>query len=506
MNKFFITVCFGIFLVIGVNVSSLAENTAENFENLTKKISDLLLFTSLKSEIVLPDLEIQGSMPEWLEGTLVRNGPALFEIENDSVTHPFDGLAMLHMFSLKDGKVAYANKFLESNYYKNAINNGVLGKGFTQDPCKSIFAKFLSYFMPTSRFDAYDNANVNVAKIAEHFVALTETPLPIEFDIQTLQTIRTFAFQDNVKGDITTAHPHSDFQTKESFNYMTQFGRNSFYHIYSIPRESKTRSIVASVPVDKPSYMHSFALTKKYIVLVEVPYRVNPLYLFLSQEPFIKNFAWKPELGTLFTVVSREDGKIVKRIKGEPFFMFHQVNAFEKNNDIVIDLIAYDDTAVVEALSFDQLLSSTKKIALNQKLKRFTLDLENESVKSQCLCDMRIEMPQINYEAYNMNEYRFMYAIEFGDSRLADSLVKIDVTSGLARKWHEEGCCPGEPVFVASPRAEHEDDGVILSVVLNEKTKSSFLLALDAKEFKEVARTVLPHHVPFQLHGQFFKS
>lgn len=464
------------------------------------------LFTSLKQEVIIPELEVQGTFPEWLEGTLVRNGPAQFETEKDSVEHPFDGLAMLHAFSFKDGKISYANKFIESMYYKNAVTNGKLGKGFLQDPCKSLFQKFISYFMPSSRLDQYDNANVNVAKIADHFVALTETPLPIEFDVQTLKTLGNFTFEDKVKGDITTAHPHNDFQTKESFNYLTQFGRNSFYHIYSLPFDSATRSIVASVSVDKPSYMHSFALTKKYIVLVEFPYRVNPLYLLFSQDSFIKNYAWKPGAGTVFTVVNRENGQIVKRIKGEPFFAFHHVNAFDQDNNVIIDLIAYDDTTVIDELSFNHLFSSAQKPVLNQKLKRFTVDLENEVVKSDCLGDLRIEMPQINYQAYNMNAYRFMYAIEFADSRLPNSLVKVDVSNGSVAKWHEEACCPGEPVFVASPNAEHEDDGIILSVVLNEENKRSFLLALDAKDFKEVARAVLPHHVPFQLHGQFFKS
>lgn len=471
-----------------------------------QEIARPMLFTSLKQEVVIPELAAQGDFPEWLEGTLVRNGPAQFEIETDVVGHPFDGLAMLHAFSFKGGKIGYANKFLESLYYKNAINNGKLGKGFLQDPCKNIFQKFLSYFMPDSRLDQYDNANVNVAKIADHFVALTETPLPIEFDLQTLKTVGNFTFKDGLKEDITTAHPHSDFQTKESFNYSTQFGRNSFYHIYSLPLDSTSRSLVASVPVDKPSYMHSFAVTKKYIVLVEVPYRVNPLYLLFSQDSFIKNYAWNPDQGTIFTVVNRENGQIVKRIKGEPFFMFHHVNAYDQDNTVVIDLIAYDDTTVIEALSFDHLFGSAQKPVLNQKLKRFTVDLENETIESRCLSDLPIEMPQINYQAYNMQKYRFMYAIEFAASRVPHSLVKIDVTNGSASKWYEEGCCPGEPVFVASPCAKHEDDGVILSVVLNEKTKRSFLLALDAKEFKEIARAELVHHVPFQLHGQFFKA
>jgi beta,beta-carotene 9',10'-dioxygenase len=42
--------------------------------------------------------------------------------------------------------------------------------------------------------------------------------------------------------------------------------------------------------------------------------------------------------------------------------------------------------------------------------------------------------------------------------------------------------------------------------VLDSARGTSFLLALDASSFSELARADLPHHVPFGLHGQFFDS
>lgn len=63
---------------------------------------------------------------------------------------------------------------------------------------------------------------------------------------------------------------------------------------------------------------------------------------------------------------------------------------------------------------------------------------------------------------------------------------------------------PGEPIFVASPEAREEDDGVILSVVLDAAAGSSFLLVLDATSFEEVARARVPHHIPFGFHGEHF--
>ena len=43
--------------------------------------------------------------------------------------------------------------------------------------------------------------------------------------------------------------------------------------------------------------------------------------------------------------------------------------------------------------------------------------------------------------------------------------------SGQVKNWFEENCYPGEPVFIGSPNSKAEDDGVILSVVLNAPTR-----------------------------------
>ena len=54
---------------------------------------------------------------------------------------------------------------------------------FATDPCRSIFSRIYTLFVP----EPADNAAVNVTRIADPFVALTETPLPVEFDPQTLE-------------------------------------------------------------------------------------------------------------------------------------------------------------------------------------------------------------------------------------------------------------------------------------------------------------------------------
>ena len=60
-----------------------------------------------------------------------------------------------------------------------------MSAGFGTDPCRSIFKRVQSVFSP----EFTDNANVNLVRIGERYIAMTETPLPIEFDAETLDTV-----------------------------------------------------------------------------------------------------------------------------------------------------------------------------------------------------------------------------------------------------------------------------------------------------------------------------
>jgi carotenoid cleavage dioxygenase-like enzyme len=88
-----------------------------------------------------------------------------------------------------------------------------------------------------------------------------------------------------------------------------------------------------------------------------------------------------------------------------------------------------------------------------------------------------------------------------GSGGFINELAKVDVGRGERTSWHEPDQFPGEPVFVAAPGARAEDDGVLLSVVLDGKRGSSYLLVLDARDLSAVAKAAVPHHIPFGFHG-----
>ena len=452
-------------------------------------------FADLNEELTLDRIELKGELPPWLSGSLVRVTPAKFDLEQGAIRHWFDGLAMLHRFGIDDGKVSYANRFIRSDAYEKAQKGERLSQGFATDPCRAIFKRVQTMFSPTFT----DNANVNLMRLGERYVAMTETPLPIEFDPQTLATLR---HAGKAPGHVTTAHPHHDRETGEAVNYAVNMGPVSTYRVYATNGKDERR-VVAKVPVREPAYMHSFAMTERYVVLAEYPLTVNPLKLALGAESFIESYCWQPERGTRFLVIDRHDGGVKMRARADAFFCFHHVNAWEEGDDVVVDLVAFDDSSVIDHLFIDRLRSGDP--GAESQLRRYRISPGRQSAEGEVLLDHTIELPRIDYARVNTKPYRYVYACGQRPERpdWLNELVKFDTRERALVSWHERGCYPGEPVFAGRPGREREDDGVILSVVFDSGTNRSFLLVLDASSFEEKARAEAPHHVPIGFHGQF---
>src|SRR4051812_23047414 len=143
-------------------------------------------FADQDEELALDSIPVAGGLPDWLTGELIRVTPAKFDTQPKGMRHWFDGLAMLHRFGIENGRVSYANRFIRSNAYDKADSGKPVGAGFATDPCRSIFKRVQAFFSP----EFTDNANVNLVKLGERYVAMTETPLPVEFDPRTLETLK----------------------------------------------------------------------------------------------------------------------------------------------------------------------------------------------------------------------------------------------------------------------------------------------------------------------------
>src|ERR1700710_1202037 len=217
-------------------------------------------FATLEQETVLDELALSGELPGWLGGSLLRTGPAKFEVGEQRLRHWFDGLAMLHRFTVADGKVSYGNRYLQSRSYRAAKEHRKLVYGeFATDPCRSLFKRVQSMFQPGKMLP--DNANINVTHLGERFIAMTETPMPVQFDPHTLETAGVQPYE--VPGVLTTAHPQLERADGGMLNYAAKLGRVSSYRFFHLAPQQSTPSVVCSIPVKEPAYMHSFGLSER---------------------------------------------------------------------------------------------------------------------------------------------------------------------------------------------------------------------------------------------------
>src|SRR2546423_10386784 len=107
-------------------------------------------FKSVEREFPEPvELAVEGRIPAWLTGSVVRSGPAKFEAGGRSVRHWFDGLALLDRFAVQDGRATYTSRMLESGAYRAVSERGEISyQEFATDPCRSLFKRFGSTVSP----------------------------------------------------------------------------------------------------------------------------------------------------------------------------------------------------------------------------------------------------------------------------------------------------------------------------------------------------------------------
>ncbi|MGB7339011.1 MAG: carotenoid oxygenase family protein [Phototrophicaceae bacterium] len=466
-------------------------------------------FETQTEEVNVPSLTVDGTIPTWLNGTYVRNGPGQFDLQHDKYWHWFDGLAMPHRYKFDNGAVSFANRYLQTNNYRMDNKNQKLNfRMSATDPERTFWQKLIS---PISmRFT--DNTNVHTIEMDGEYVALTERQEAWTFDLDTLETKGMFKYQNSIGNITQTAHPHYDPVTRIKYNLMLKFGISGAYELYSL--KDRKYTLITRIPVKSPSYMHSFSMTENYIIITQYPCQItfwSTMQFLFTDTPYLENFAWRPQQGTIFTVIDRKTGDIVKEVQSEAFFSFHHINAFEQGNDIIVDVSAYADSAIIQGLFVDTMKSDVEYSTMTAEYRRYTIPMNQASslvsVNYDLASDDRIVLPRINYNHYNAKPYRYTYGLStHGNIRdFVNEIVKVDTYHGaVGQRWYVEGHYPSEPVFAPRPGATAEDDGLIMSTVYDSTTEKSYLLLLDGQTFDVQATAPLPIRVPFGFHGRWY--
>lgn len=460
-------------------------------------------YTSQKEETELTKLKIQGEIPHWIHGKLVRNGPALFEAGTTALRHWFDGYGMLHGFAIQKGEIYYHSKYIRSEEYISSQSSskfsGVGAWGTASDPCRSIFRRFFSNF---TNFPS--NTNVNIIKIGEKYFTTSDIATINEMDISSLDTISSKRIE---KRGIMAAHP--SFQ--EDGSVWNMIGSLSPRPANTIISFSDKAEVIphTSFQIPRTYYFHSFGNTSKYFISIEQPMYLSFKRLMMSgikSLSYYECYEWDENATNVLHIFDRQRKEIIRIPTSEKFFYFHVINTFEKNNVIHIDFCGYKNNAIINNFYFNEIQTTGIPEKNKAHIMRLTVNLKTKEV---LLIDKNIhlELPAINH-FLGGTMYKFLYGVHStpGCAELSDSIMKYDVVNNTHVLWKENALVPGEPFFVKKPDGLNEDDGVIMVVCYDKEKLTSCVVVLNAITMKEIARAYTPLHIPASLHGAFYKT
>ena len=445
---------------------------------------------------------VEGSIPRWLSGTLVRNGPGRFEAGGQRVNHWFDGLAMLRRYTFDEGRVSYANRFLRTEAFADAQSGRLTGQfGTDSRGWRRLLETVRSLGLP----EPTDNANVHVAELGGAFVALTEAPRRVAFDPLSLETTGEFSFDDDLPEHLTAAHLVADPHRGETVGFTTEFGLRPQYHLYRVPDGARRRERIASIPANGPAYIHDCSVTADHVVLVESPLVLSA---WRALDPFsqgaIDLLDWRPDRPTRLLVVDRETGELLAEPTFEATFCFHHVNAFVDGDDVVLDLIEFPDSDIVDALSLSSLDGAGFPDVPTGRLMRYRIDTQRGRLRRTPIFVGGMELPRV-VAGKTGRRHRYAYG-QSTDRSGANGLVKVDCAGPSSREWFERGLYLEEPIPIQRPGATSGDDGVVVTTAVDVERERSLLLVFDAETLALQARVELPHVEPFGFHGRFFPS
>ena len=413
-----------------------------------------------------------------------------------------------------------------------------------RDPCESIYSKFMTTFQAVlvtpnavrkksaTIYNVGVTLSPNLPGFAAHsyrnpsLLAKTDANMLQELDATTLEPIRITAYQaiePRAHGPLSAAHPCRDHKTNELFNYTLEFGKTPKYTVFGV--SSKGSRVLATIKDSKGAYLHSLCLTQRYVILCiwQADYTLGGIgMLYHGNLLDGMERKWDPSRRTKFYVINRAGGGVKKVFESEnAFFCFHTANAWDEGDDVVLNLVQHPNHDILWNVLLEHLRSDTHTArgpdAFNKNfmtryrlanVSRLSTSLPSIATIDKSYDDdtnMNIELPTWNTQ-YDMRPTRFIYGINTGGkSSFVENIIKLDMKTGAYKLFGLPYCTPSEAIFLPRPNGTAEDDGVLLTVLLDGKQTRSMLLILDAQTMTEVARATMQQSkvVPFGFHGTF---
>jgi beta,beta-carotene 9',10'-dioxygenase len=437
---------------------------------------------------------LHGRLPEWLRGDLVRVAPCIGATPNWAPAHWFDALGLVFGFAVTADRVDVRWSLLEGEVGAAAEGGKVPLAQFASPNQRGPVTRLMQPIPKQT-----DNTNVNVVRMGDQWVALTETPTQYALDPKTLRVRSRVEYPRDAIGHAgMLAHPISQGDTLT--NLAVAFGARGKVTLFDQRGNSRVRSVRGSWSAAELPYIHSFGLSDKTAIIVDHPLRIKPYQLLWSNRGVIEHFRWDPKSPARLVLIDRADGRVHSH-ETEPLFCFHTVHAFETATETVLDLIAYDDAQIISALSVPHLVDYYPTTP--SRLLRLSVNRQSGRVSRHVLCELPFEFPQVDWEHVGAAPEQVVFGTRLRSegARLQGTILRVELASGEVRSFSEPGYTFGEALFIGKPGRRKEAEGVLLAVGAAEH--GSALFVIDASSLETIAHAEVDAYLPLGFHGNF---
>jgi carotenoid cleavage dioxygenase len=456
-------------------------------------------WTPLHEEVTAPELTvIEGYIPDDIDGVYLRN------TENQlhqplGRYHPFDGDGMIHQISFCAGKASYRNRWVRTRCFQAEQEAGdSLWGGLMDKPGTSKRPGFGAHggLKDSSSTDII----VHAGKALSTFYQCGEGYL---LDPETLEPLGLAPW---VPLDGISAHPKVDTRTSELmfFNYS----KHAPYMHYGVVDRHERLTTYMPVPLPGPRLPHDMTFSENWAI-------VNDLPLFWDAELLQRGIhAARIHEGvpSRFGLIPRTgdnvgDPSAIRWFEAAPTYILHFLNAYEEGDEVIMDAYFQDNPQpppLPNEDGYGHMMAYVDEHSFLPKLHRWRFNLKDGTTREERLDDRILEFGMIDQRQAG-RKHRYIYSTTTRPGWfLFNGFVKHDLETGDS--WSlklEEGRYASEAPFAPRIGGTAEDDGYLVSFIIDENSGTSECVLIDARDIEAgpVCRIALPHKISSGTHS-----
>ena len=444
----------------------------------------------VSKEITATELDVIGEIPKDLDGVYIRNGHnPIFQPPNGRY-HWFDGDAMVHATTFKDGKAEYRNRMV--------MTAGLLKE---MEAGKGLYPSLRDGFEAEAGLKNNSGTDV-VLHNGELKTMFSRCGQPYRLDPTDFHTIGPDDFSGTWSKGVS-AHSKVDERTGEFVFFNYSFNTKPYMEYGVVGPDNK---LICSTEIDLPGprLPHDSWITENYTILHDLPMFWDPELLRQGR----KKMVFDQSMKTRFGVIPRYGrGDEVVWFECEPTYVLHTVNAWEEGDEIIA--YAFKQLSPIPDIPKGTPSAKVQNYFLSFKfmqprLAEYRFNLKTGEASERFVDHVNAEMPGMNYRYLGIkNRYSYNTFAAEVPLFLMSGIQKFDYQElkEIDRYDLPEGKYMGQPVFAPRVGSQAEDDGYLIAYVGNLEHTEVWIWKGQSIGAGPIARVQLPLVVPAGSHA-----